>query len=241
MTFEDNRNVHFQVRKRDNLPKEIKGEAKWTQIGERDWSYAVHVEGNPRPVEYINDAWYRTRWSVDAQQYYTNLSRKIEHPEQLGLGTKTTPIPAEVDQRRLQGVPRIEETNKGQKEGPSTQLQEDPEAEETNSGQEREPSTRILGFLDQETFRRVLHGNVEEDARIDEELSTLIEKVEVTTTKMMSEATQTTKAHDRGGGSASANPMRPAGTIADQVRTLQGQNLYGQRGTPGPDHTCPPQ
>ena len=35
--------------------------------------------------------------------------------------------------------------------------------------------------------------------------------------------------------------MWPIGTIADQVRTLQGQNLYGQRGTPGPDHARPPQ
>ena len=63
------------------------------------------------------------------------------------------PILSEVDQRRLQGVPRIEETNEGQEEGPSTQLQEDPEAEENSSGQEGEPSTRILGLLDQETFR----------------------------------------------------------------------------------------
>ena len=241
MTFEDNRNVHFQVRERDDLPKEIKGEANWTQIGERDWSYAVHVEGNPRPVEYINDAWYRTRWSVDAQKYYTNSSQKIEHPEQLGLGTKATPILSEVDQSRLQGVPRIEETNEGQEEGPSTQLQEDPEAEETSSGREGEPSTRILGLLDQETFRRVLHGDVEGDARIDEELSTLIEKVEVTTTETMSKITQTIKAHNRREGSAGANPMRPADTIADQVRTLQGQNLYGQGGTPRPDHTRLPQ
>ena len=241
MTFEENHNVHFQVRKRDDLPKEIKGKAKWTQIGERDWSYTVHVEGNPRPVEYINDAWYRTRWSVDAQKYYTNLSQKIEHPEQLGLGTKTTPILSETDQRCLQGVPRIEETNEGQEEGPRTQSQEDPEAEESDCGQEKEPSMKILGLLDQETFRRVLYGDVEEDTRIDEELSMLIEKVEVTTTETMSKATQTTKAHDRREGSAGVNPIRPANTIANQVRTLQGQNLYEQRGTPRPDHTRLPQ
>ena len=240
MTFEDNRNVHFQVRERDDLPKEIKGEAKWTQIGERDWSYAVHIEGNPRPVEYINDAWYRTRWSVNAQKYYTNSSRRIEHPEQLGLGTKMTPILSEVDQSRLQKVPRIEETNEGQEDGPSTQLREDPEAEETSSGQGGELSTRILGLLDQETLGRVLHGNVEEDTHIDEELSTLIEKVEVTTTDTISKATLITKAHDRRGGSASTNPMRPTSTIADQVRTLQGQDLYRQRGTPRPDHAHPP-
>ena len=120
--FKENRNVHFQVRRRDNLPKEIKGEAKWTQIGERDWSYAVHVEGNPRPVEYTVYAWYRTRWSVNAQKYYTNLSWRIKHPKQLELGMKTMPILSEVDQRRLQGVPRVEETNEGQEERPSMQL-----------------------------------------------------------------------------------------------------------------------
>ena len=57
----------------------------------------------------------------------------------------------------------------------------------------------------------------------------------------MSKITQTTEAHYRREGSAGANPIQPADTIADQVRTLQGQNLYGQGGTPRPDHTRPPQ
>ena len=78
------------------------------------------------------------------------------------------PILSEADQRHLQRVPSIEETHDGQEKG---------------------PNTRILGFLDQETIKRILHGDIKEDISIDEELLTLIEKVEMTTTKTMIEAT----------------------------------------------------
>ena len=57
-----------------------------------------------------------------------------------------------------------------------------------NDDQEEGTSIRILGLLDQETLKRVLHRDLEEETRIDDELSTLIEKVEMTTTKTMTEA-----------------------------------------------------
>ena len=117
------------------------------------------------------------------------------------------------------------------------QLQEVPEVEEADdNGQEGEPSTRILGFLDRETFKQVLHKDVEEDTHIDKELSTQMKKVEVTTTKAMSNVTQTTEAHATRGGPADIILMRPAATIANQVRTLQGQG-----GTLRPDHARLPQ
>ena len=54
-------------------------------------------------------------------------------------------------------------------------------------------------------------------------------------------AQQTTEAHIRGGGPADANPMRPSSTIASEVRTLQGQNLYGQGNLPRTDNVRSPQ
>ena len=71
-------------------------------------------------VEFINDAWFRTGWSVDIKSFYTNKNQRITRPEQFGLGTKEAPILSEEDQKRLQGVPSIEETYDGQEEGPST-------------------------------------------------------------------------------------------------------------------------
>ena len=129
--FQDNQNVYYQPRRRDDLPKEIRGKARWTLQKTRDWSYVVYVEGKARTVEFINDAWFRTGWSVDIKSFYTNKNQKITHPEQFGLGTKEAPILSEEDQKRLQGVPSIEETHDGQEEG---------------------PSTRRGGFLDQEVI-----------------------------------------------------------------------------------------
>ena len=56
--FEHNCNVHYEARRRDNLLKEIRGKARWTKIGDRDWSYVIHAEGKPRSLKYINDVWY---------------------------------------------------------------------------------------------------------------------------------------------------------------------------------------
>ena len=96
------------------------------------------------------------------------------------------PILSEEDQRCLQGVSRTEGTHDGQEERPNTGKA--PESTEAYNDQKEGTSTRILGFLDQETFRRVLYGDIEEDTYIDNELSTLIEKVEMTTTTTMTEA-----------------------------------------------------
>ena len=156
--------------------------------------------------------WYRTGWSADIQKHFTNSSQRIEHPEQFGLGTKIVPILSEVDQKCLQGVPSIEETHDGQEEG---------------------PSTRRGGFLDQEAINHILLRDTEDqpigDMQTDDKLSTLIRKVEITITETITEtAQQTVEAHIRGGEPANENPMQPSPTIASEVRTLQGQNLYGQ-------------
>ena len=111
-----------------------------------------------------------------------------------------------MDQKRLQGVPSIEETYDGQEEGPSTNR--------------RAAHQTLLGDAEDQPV---------EDARTDDKLSTLIEKVEMTTTEVMTEtAQQTVEAHIRGGGPTDENPMRPLSAIASEVRTLQGKNLYGQ-------------
>ena len=99
---------------------------------------------------------------------------------------------------------------------------------EADDDQGEGTSTRILGLLNQETLKRVLHGDLDKETCIDDELSTLIEKVEMTTTETITEAAQTTEAYVRGGGPADENPMRPSSAIASEVRTLQGQNLYRQ-------------
>ena len=157
----------------------------------------------------------------------------------VGATIETTPILLEVDQRRLQGVPSTEETQDGQEERP--QKEEAPGITEADDDQEEGTSTRILGLLDQETLRRVLHGDLEKENRIEDELSTLIEKVEMTTTETMTEAAQTTEAYVRGGGPTEENPMRPSSAIASEVRTLQGQNLYRQGSLTRTDNVRTPQ
>ena len=159
------------------------------------------------------------------ESIFTNSSQRIEHPEQFGSGTKTAPILSEIDQKCLQGVLSIKETHNGQEEG---------------------PSTRRGGFLDQEAINCILLGDTEDqpvgDACTDDELSTLIGKVETTTTKTMTKTTQqTVEAHIREGGLADENPMRPPSAIASEVRTLQGQNLYSQGNLMRTDNVQSPQ
>ena len=208
--FPDNRNVHYTARGRDDLPKEIRGRARWTLLEKRDWAYIIYAEGKPRLVEFINDTWYRIAWSKGTGRYFTNSSLRIQHPEEFGLGTKAAPILSEADQKRLQGVLSIEKTHNGREEGLSTRLRD---------------KDQPIG-----------------DARTVDELSTLIEKVEMTTTEAMTKtAQQTVEAHIREGGPIDENPMRLSSTIASKVRTLQGQNLYGQGNLTRTDNIRSPQ
>ena len=210
LTFPDNQNVHYTARRRDDLPKEIRERARWTLLENRDWSYVIYAKEKPQLVEFINDTWYRTTWTKETGRYFMNLSQRIRHPKEFGLGTKAAPILSEVDQRRLQGVPSIEETHDGWEEGPSTRLKD-----------EDQP----IG-----------------DTWTDDELSTLIERVEMTTTEVATEtAQQIAEAHIRGGGPADENPMQPSPAIASEVRTLQGQNLYGQGNLTRTDNIWSPQ
>ena len=72
-----------------------------------------------RYVEYINDNWYWTGWYESVGQFHTNISKKIEKPELLGLGMKAKPILREEDRRRIEGVPVVEEASDEHEAGPS--------------------------------------------------------------------------------------------------------------------------
>ena len=135
----------------------------------------------------------------------------------LGLGTKAKPILQEEDRRQIEGVPTVEETSDGHEAGPSrrTIVQEDTEDTEDQP----------IG-----------------DTKIDDDLSTLIgAKMTTTETATATMTQQTVEALMRGGGPVQEdNLMRPSAAIADEVRNLQGQNLYGQGGGDPPDDFRPP-
>ena len=96
---EEGKNSHYHTRVRDSLPKEIKGVAKWYKVPDRDWGYMINRENKLHYVEYINDNWYWTGWNGSARQFHINVTKKIEKPELLGLGTKAKPILQEEDHR----------------------------------------------------------------------------------------------------------------------------------------------
>ena len=137
-----------------------------------------------RYVEYINNNWYWTGWYGSAGQFHTNVSKKIEKLELLGLGTKAKPILQEEDHKRIEKVPTIDETSDGHRAGPSRHpiVQEEPE----------DNKDQPIG-----------------DAKIDDDLSTLIGAKMTTTetaTAMMTQ--QMVEALMRGGGPAQEdNPM----------------------------------
>ena len=135
----------------------------------------------------------------------------------LGLGTKAKPILQEEDCRWIEGVPAIDKTSDGHEAGPSrrTIVQEDTEdAEDQPIG----------------------------DAKIDDNLSTLIgAQMTTTETATATMTQQTVEALIRGGGPVQEdNLMRPSTAIADEVHNLQGQNLYSQGGGDPPDDFRPP-
>ena len=133
----------------------------------------------------------------------------------MGLGTKAKLILQEEDRKQIKKVPVVEETSDGHEARPSrpTIVQEDLEdAEDQPIG----------------------------DAKIDDDLSTLI-GAQMTTMETATMTQHTVEALLRGGGPVQEdNPMRPSAAIADEVRNLQGQNLYGQGGGEPPDDFRPP-
>ena len=54
----EGKNTHYIGRLKDNLPKEIKGIARWYKAPYRDWSYVINRENKLHYIEYINDTWY---------------------------------------------------------------------------------------------------------------------------------------------------------------------------------------
>ena len=132
----------------------------------------------------------------------------------LGLGIKAKPILQEEDCQWIERIPAIDETSDRHKAGPSqcTIVQEDTEDTEDQP----------IG-----------------DAKIDDDLSTLI-GAQMTTTETATMTQHTVEALLRGGGPVQEdNPMRPLAAIADEVHNLQGQNLYGQGGGEPPDDFRP--
>ena len=137
-----------------------------------------------RYVEYINDNWYWTGWYGSTGQFHTNVSKRIEKPELLGLGTKAKPILQEEDRKRIEKVLAIDETSDGHGAGPSRHpiVQEEPEDSEDQP----------IG-----------------DTKIDNDLLMLI-GAKMTTTEMATATMtqQTVEALMRGGGPAQEdNPM----------------------------------
>ena len=113
---------------------------------------------------------------MSIHKYFTNLTQRIKHPEAFGLGTKAAPILSEEDQKCLKEVPSIEQTSNGQEEGPSMQR-------------------KRLGNLDPEVINQILSqgGTATNDlplgdAHTNDELLTLIGRVQMTTTETMTEA-----------------------------------------------------
>ena len=194
---DEEKNTHFVGRLKDDLPKEVKGAARWYKASDREWSYVLWRENKLRYVEYINDTWYWIGWNEKAKAFYTNRTNCIEKPELLGLGTKSTPILQEEDHKRIEKVPAIDETSDGHEAGPSrhTIVQEDTEEDEDQP----------IG-----------------DAKIDDDLSTIL-GAQMTTTETATMTQHMVEALLRGGGPVQEdNPMRPSAAIADEVRNLQG-------------------
>ena len=136
-----------------------------------------------------------------------NQTNHIEKPELLGLGTKSKPALQEEDRKRIEKVPAIDETSDGHEAGPSRQTIVQEDTEDT----EDQP----IG-----------------DAKIDDDLSTLIgAKMTTTETTTATMTQQTLEALIRGGGPVQEdNLMRPSAAIADEVRNLQGQNCMDKEG-----------
>ena len=125
------------------------------------------------------------------------------------------PILQEEDRKRIEKVPAIDETSDGHEARPSrcTIVQEDFDDDQDQP----------IG-----------------DAKIDDDLSMLI-GARMTTTETATMTQYTVEALLRGGGPVQEdNPMRPSAAIAEEVRNLQEQNLYGQGGGEPPDDFRPP-
>jgi hypothetical protein len=93
--------VFFEGRGSDNLPKEIKGKAKWsTSIWELqgNGTYYILVQGRTTAVEYINHRWYFTRYWEDIQRFSTGNTFQLTRPEDYSLGTPEQPYLDERDQ-----------------------------------------------------------------------------------------------------------------------------------------------
>ena len=96
---DEGKNTHFVGRLKDDLPKEVKGAAWWYKAADREWSYILRRENKLRYIEYINDTWYWIGWNKKAKAFYTNRTNRIEKPELLGLGTRSTPALQEEDRK----------------------------------------------------------------------------------------------------------------------------------------------
>jgi len=120
--FDGNKNVHFTVRSKDDLPKEIRGKAFWTKCPEFSESiYELQAEGRFHAIEYINNGttnkWYWIYYNQNIKRFWTSATLKIIQPEVLGLGNSKAPQLEPQDQQRVHAV--SESISSQEEAGPS--------------------------------------------------------------------------------------------------------------------------
>ena len=116
--------IHLHFREKDDLPREIKGKAQWTNslpgIGEPGYYIQKVVTTNDaHAIEFVNYQWYWCQYAKDNHSLVTNASLLIKKPHLLGLGTKGTPYLTEENLKRLQKREASSEPELEAKEGPA--------------------------------------------------------------------------------------------------------------------------
>ena len=98
--------VHFDNRTEPDLPKEIRGKARWVEANKhypKAHYEACFNDDQWEPVEFLNKRWY---WIYRESDHWTAAkSDKVNKPREFGLGTQANPYLESPDQKRL----RLEE------------------------------------------------------------------------------------------------------------------------------------
>src|SRR5712671_3850103 len=91
--------VYFDNRASDDLPTDIKetGAVWHKEESAPEGTYKIKVNDLWYNVEYINDEWYYTYWSMRRGQYAVIGSDLIKQPHYYGLGTKSLPYTTRED------------------------------------------------------------------------------------------------------------------------------------------------
>ena len=90
--FSENQEYKFNNRDENDLPKELKGEAKWKpHKDKRRSAYSLPFDRKSL-VEYINSEWYFITWDKNAGKYSVNPRDIIRTPAWQLLGTADIPV-----------------------------------------------------------------------------------------------------------------------------------------------------